>query len=263
MADETAFLDLVKPTGGEAVEVRVINENMDKIDANAKAVDDKLKDRANLGVVPAVASKAARDALIPAPVAGDRVFRLDMKAEEYNDGTSWWRTDGVIVPAAAQGHANCTIAADGTVLFAAVPSTAYVGADGVFTSKYRAYEITYGIYSGATQLSFRLATGGTPDTGNNYASDYAYRIANALTGATAAPANAAIITAVGASAYVGSFQLFDPAEAGRNTRIVGDGLGDNIGYEHVSRHNVAAVDDGFRINTQAAFSGWLRIRGII
>lgn len=77
MGSNTPRLGLYKPGGGstglngsdEVVDIDRINQNFDLIDSYASATDTKAN--------PTAASDAARNALIPTPVAGDAVFRTD------------------------------------------------------------------------------------------------------------------------------------------------------------------------------------------
>lgn len=87
MGSNTPKLGLYKPGGGstglngsdEVVDIDRINQNFDLIDSYASATDtdvDSLEAKVNR-MGPAAASDAARNLLVPSPVAGDAVFRTD------------------------------------------------------------------------------------------------------------------------------------------------------------------------------------------
>lgn len=159
MADQTSFLQLVQPLGGEPAEIRVINENMDKIDEWAGTIGN-----------PAVRVRAYRGAtndratIVPNPVQGDTYLETDsLKRTWRHDGVNWLTNNGfgiLISPTTVTGG---TAQPDGSVTFSGV---AAVSLDGVFTSRFREYEIRYRVNSKPTNagISIRLRAGGVDNT---------------------------------------------------------------------------------------------------
>lgn len=265
----TPFLNLYKPGGGssgtilpdEVADIDRLNANADLLDAFAASADsrlDLLDAGKGVGLVPVVNDKAARDLLFPAPVAGNRVYRLDTKAEEFYDAGDWWRADGRVVPAAGVGT-GVTIDADGTIRFANSPANTYVGVNSVFTTRYKAYRIRYHI-SGGTSLNLRLTVGGVEVSNNTYLQSYAHVtgtawVANSLT------TNAAVLAPFASSLYSGEVEIYAPAEPGASTPWRGSAISLGVINEFGGTLG-AAVHDGLRISTGVVFNGWMTIEGV-
>lgn len=270
MADNTPNLNLYLPGGGstglttpdEVADIDRLNQNFREIDTFAGTTNTKLSNLEagkGVGLIPAVADKAARDALFTSPANGNRVWRLDTKSEEYYDGTAWWRADNRIVPAAGVGT-GVTIDADGTIRLAAVPSSTYVGVNGVFTSKYKAYRIRYNIIGGGSLVS-RLTVGGTEVSANTYNGSRLHVSGTTAVAATDTNVNGMTIASFASALYTGEIEVHNPGEAGVTTPVRGRGQALGVMYEFGATA-AAAAHDGFRIFTGATGSGWMTVEGI-
>lgn len=158
MADQTPFLDLVKPAGGEPVEILVINENMDKLDEWAEEQGDpNIRTRAFKG--PA----NDRDTIVPNPTEGDTYREIDGKKILWERiGGNWVTSEGGLYLIRPTSVVGTGVTIDNAGHVALTNANTDIGILGVFSSRFDHYlvELLVDNASSDTGVLMKFKTGG-------------------------------------------------------------------------------------------------------
>lgn len=170
MADQTPFLDLVKPAGGEPVEILVINENMDKLDEWAEEQGDP---SARIRAFKGPAND--RDTIVPNPLEGDTYREVDGKRIRWERaGGVWVTSEGglYLMRASAVGGTGMAVNDSGHIDLTA--ATGDITIDGIFSSRFDHFlvDLLVDTASGDVGASFGFRGSGTAFPGLNYTSSY-------------------------------------------------------------------------------------------
>jgi hypothetical protein len=116
------------------------------------------------GVINRVASQSARDAAFPSPINGDRVYRLDLAAEQvYNGSLGVWRTSNYVFDYGSVGVTNTVSnTATETVISSATLPGNYATPGATFRAT--AFGVAIPAASTTPTLTFRLKVGGVTGT---------------------------------------------------------------------------------------------------
>lgn len=258
MAATTPTLGLYKPGGGssglitpdETVDIDKLNANADLIDAEALSVRTRLaplEDQNRQYRGPAAALSGLSGMRL-----GDEYQETDAeKRRKLFDGTNWNGSEnGVIIrPTTVTGG---TVAVDGSIDFSGVAS---VSLDGVFTAKFREYELRYRVTGKPTNqgVSIRLRGGGVD---NSAASSYFFR--RAVTTGSGYTENTSTLAQFDpdANAHVNvtkSLHLLNPQAAAFTNVWSAGGMEANnaglltVGLAAAGQHQVASAFDGITL----------------
>lgn len=247
MAEQTEFLDLVQPAGGEAVEVRVINENMDKIDEWAATVGSQgTRARAFKGPT------TDRATIVPTPGVGDTYLETDGDRRLWEfDGANWLSASNglyLITPTAVSGTGVSKV--NGRVVAAAANE---IIIDGVFTSRFRRYLVVIDIDSasvaGVVNAQFRAAAA---TLAGNYVAQTSYNSSDTTFVTSKSPASNEFQIGMGSGTGPReiTLELSNPAAAtptiltGRNAVLLG---AHHLLGDFFVRRSTAGAVDGLRI----------------
>lgn len=183
---------------------------------------------------------------------GLKGFALDTGYEYVHNGTAWVTASGFELVSAQ------VLTATGAVNF-----------DGVFSSRFRNYEVRVNVnqLSSGGQIAFQMRAGGVNATG---ATDYvAISTTNSTTTITAASVagSSGPLHKTNAAALYARMSFFDPAVAFRTAVLIDShGVGSASGGEKGSvsvQHNPAVAYDGFRLLTSGpSMTGTVSVFGM-
>lgn len=282
MAGSTPRLGLYLPGGGlsgvylpdEVADIDKINGNMTLIDGaiGAKVVTSTTRpatpfdgqpiyetDTTNTMIyssaaarwlpvgVPKAASDALRNALYPAPVAGNRVHRTDKGYDQAYDGAAWKAYGSGLIPVKPTSVTGGTMNNTGKV--AATSGQSLIRLNGVFTSDFENYLVrVINIQpSVAAFLYGRLSAAGADDSSANWTVQLLQTSGTTPVGAFSSGQTLATLANGNTVVAFGDIELFRPAVVD-NTHLVSDIWSIQSGtagtlFKQGLRHNVAASFD--------------------
>lgn len=195
---------------------------------------------------------------------GVRFRTTDTDRDWYYDGSNWIADDNgafLIRPTGTIGS-GVSIGADGTITFTSATATG-AGISGAFTSRFKSYAVHYSLTHATSNLQFRMASGGAAISTSNYITSTAHITGSSITAASATTSVGTVNSVVGL-AHTGVLELFDAADAAKNTSYNFHGNGQELPSWGGGWFNSAAAHDGLVILPGAAvvFSGWMKIYGM-
>lgn len=200
-----------------------------------------------------------------AGVEGRTWYSTDTNRSWFDNGTNWVSNDQglYLIHPTSTIASGVTIGADGTVTFTSA-TAAGAGVSGVFTSRFRSYEVVYNLTHTLSNLQFRVASGGSPITASNYVTSNAHISGSTVTAASATT-SVGTANSVSSASHSGVIEFLDPADASKNTSYIVRGNGDALPSWGGGWYNSLAAHDGLVILPGSAvpFSGWMKIYGRI
>lgn len=235
-----------------------------------------------------VANAAARDALFPSPVQGNRAFLTDLGLEQtyyglYNSSTNpggraaagWYgnqRSEGLVPmrPVSVGTSGGSYVANGGLITFSGVTS---ISLNGVFNSAYKNYRLVVNDLvagSGTPSLMLRMRNGGADNSATSYYQLWTMkRINGTFQDNTGGPANAYSLTGFDNNtsySWHWSGDVIAPFET-KNTVFSGQGMGvDGSGLYMLNStvlHTTTSSFDGvtFYASSGTTMSGSIQILG--
>jgi hypothetical protein len=218
---------------------------------------------------PNAASAAIRDALYPAPVDGDRVFRTDWDVAQRYDGAAWRTMGAGLVPIIPTGPAatGVTFGPSGVITLAGATNPVF---SGVFSAEFDEVICRYNITarSVAGSLNLQMCLAGNPAAG---ATDYAgsYFVSNGAANASAAISSTTMqITNGGVTRSYGEINIWNafiatPTELGGRGHSFGSAVqsAELFGCTHA----LSTSYDGFRLLASAGgtMTGTVKFFGVV
>lgn len=200
----------------------------------------------------------------PAPgVEGRTWYSTDTNRSWFDTGANWISNDGglyLIRPTGTIGS-GVSIGADGTVNFSSAASTG-AGFSGAFTTRFKSYEIHYGLTHANSNLQMRMGVGSSAVSTSNYVSSGAYITGTVVT-AVSTTTTAAIVNQVQSTSHAGSIDIFDPADPSKNTSFNARGTAQELYGWGGGWFNTTSAHDGlvFFPGAGVVFSGWAKVYG--
>lgn len=212
---------------------------------------------------------AARTAMTaPKLREGIRFRTTDTDRDWYYDGSNWISAENgmfLVRPTSAfiSGGGTATISADGGLEFSGVAAGVYVGVNGVFTTRFRKYLVTYDTLGSSGTLGARFTAGGSMLTGANYNYQNSILTGASPTGTTAATASSMVIHSQSSTQHIGEALIHKPALAEQTSLFVSGMSGNNPVMAAVTYPPASAVD-GFCVGQSAAGqAGTMRVYGLV
>lgn len=214
-----------------------------------------------------VGTSTQRLALVaPRLKEGLRFYETNTNREWFYDGTNWLSQEQgmyLIQPTAALG-AGATLQADGSVTWTGVTANTYIGASGVFSSRFKFYKVFYSFESSTSAAwAMRFAAGGSLLTTSNYNNIYNIFNAGTVTGGTVSAQTVSTLASINTAGTYGEFLIMDPNDASKNTAWQMNGTGGTIPFSASGRYSQNVAVDGIALGSAAGSGvGYMRVLGV-
>lgn len=213
-----------------------------------------------------IGTDAARIALTaPKLKEGLTWYSTDTDREWFYNGTAWVAGEygSVLMRPSSAFGTGASIASDGGITITSAGAGVYVGANGVFTTRFKRYTVEFYLNgASSTSVSMRFLAGGSAITAANYNTNNSYFTGSTQGGSSATSQSQATVSVITTASTLGNISVTNPADGSVLTNIRADGNGGNIPWITGGNYNATTAVDGIAITAQAGpFSGWLKVFG--
>lgn len=200
-------------------------------------------------------------------VEGRTYYATDQDRSYFDTGSAWVSNDPglhLIRPTSALGGA-ATLQSDGSITWTGNAANTFVGANGVFSTRFRFYKIFFEYASASSAAwSMRLASAGSLLTAASYSYNSSFINAATSGGNNASGQTSALFTAITTTGTYGEVTVRNPADPATTTFLHYQGTGGVLPVIGGALYNVATAADGFTFaSAGASGSGYMKVYGIV
>lgn len=270
----TSFLNLYKPGGGstglilpdEVADIDRLNQNADLIDAFAAGwgdADDRNQQR--YGPAAGLVSQTGMK-------LGDTYQESDGKKILWRyDGSNWVTNEsGMVLIRPSNFYASAgggvVLNDDGSISWSGVSTGVFVGAQGVFSNRYRAYKVVYQHLAAAASANWtwRFLQGSTIIVATNYSYQVTFGSAATVGGTSATGQGTGLFSANSTTRIFAEHTIQNPTDASVGTHNSFSGIAGNLPIIGAGAYVTAAAMDGFCVASgSAASEGWMKVYGLL